>query len=177
MNFQTARNSPGNFVQMQGTAVKFDIKSGEYGDYALGSITDNTGFNQKVFFAASDDSPLPDDSVKGQLANWGVKFDANKQKFKAYFNGYTQQQAQGHQDAAQSGSQDPQTPPQGTKAGQGVDYTAQFLQCATRLLDVMEHLTHATGTFTPPARPTQPSGPNPDHVGDDPEPPTDDIPF
>ena len=115
MNFQAARNSPGEFIQMQGTAVKFDIKQGDYGNYALGKMADDTGAVEKMFYAASEDSPLPDESVKNKLAVWGIRFDANKRQFKAYFNGYVQQgsqQSQQPQNVPQNSPQAPQQPAQ-----------------------------------------------------------------
>lgn len=68
-----------------------------------------------------------------------------------------------------------QMPPQQANSSQGVDITAQFLKLANRLVDAIEHVSHGNATFQPP---TQPSGPNPDYVGDNPPPPEDDeVPF
>jgi len=106
---------------MQGTAVKFDIKHGDYGDYALGKMADDTGAVEKMFYAASEDSPLPDESVKNKLAVWGIRFDANKRQFKAYFNGLVQQQTQGHQGNPQQSQQGTQQAAQGTNLPQGGD--------------------------------------------------------
>ena len=147
MNFQTVRNNPGKFIQMQATAIKFDIKTGEYGNYALGNIIDTTGENQKVFFAASDDSPLPDVSCKQQLAVWATRFDANTQKYKVYFNGFVQQQptgaqpAQVPQTASQGSPQMPQAPPQATNAPQGTDTDARSIaiNIASKLVTTGQH--------------------------------------
>ena len=74
--------------------------------------------------------------------------------------------------------QPPQTPPQQpqqTNSAQGAVTDAQLLAFAERVLKVMESLAYPNANTT---RPTQPSGPNPDYVGDDPAPPEDsDIPF
>lgn len=95
MNFQVAMNNPGKFEKMQGTVNKFDVKTGEYGDYALGEITDNENCTKKVFFAASDDSPLPDKATCfNKLGIWAVRYDANTQRIKVYFNGLVAQQLQ-----------------------------------------------------------------------------------
>ena len=114
------------------------------------------------------DSPLDYNAEKKQylFRVWPFKAD---QAPKASLYCWIQRQV-----PSQGGSQAPQT----TKAGQGVDITAQFLKLANRFVDAIEHITHGNATFEPEARPTQESGPNPDYVGDDPPPPDDeDIPF
>jgi hypothetical protein len=88
MNFQTARANPGKFTKMIGTATKLDIKSGDYGPYGLGSITDTYGESQNVLFASSEKSPLVGDSCLHQPASWAVRYDANTQKYKVYFEGF-----------------------------------------------------------------------------------------
>ena len=70
--------------------------------------------------------------------------------------------------------QRPQTPPQQPNSAQGAVTDAQLLAFAERVLKLMESLVYPNAKT---ARPTQPSGPNPDYVGDDPAPPEDDIAF
>ena len=177
MNFQHARNNPGKSEQIQGTAIKFDIKThAEYGDYALGKMTDNLGETVEMFYAASNDSPLPDKGCMNKLCIWGVKYDANTQKYKAYFNGLVAQQLQPQQGQVTpyQPPQRPQTPPQQPNSAQGAVTDAQLLAFAERVLKLMESLAYPNANTT---RPTQPSGSNPDYVGDDPAPPEDDIAF
>ena len=170
MNFQAVRNNPGKYEQMQGTAVKFDIKTGEYGNYALGKMTDNLGETVKMFYASSDDSPCPDIGCMNKLGIWSVRFDANKGQYKAYFNSLVAQQLQ----PPQGSPQGHQNAPQGTKPPPGIDVESQILAMAERFLKAFEQLMYPN-TET---RPTQPSGPNPDYVGDEPSPPDDEeIPF
>ena len=59
-----------------------------------------------------------------------------------------------------------QAPPQATNAPQGLDVQGQILAMLGRILKAIEG-----------NRPTQPSGPNPDWVGDNPETPDDDLAF
>lgn len=75
----------------------------------------------------------------------------------------------------QTGQQAPQRAAQGTNLPQGGDIQGQILAMAERFLTAIESLAYPNTT---PDRPTQPSGPNPDYVGDDPPPPDDsDVPF
>jgi len=65
-----------------------------------------------------------------------------------------------------------QQPAQGTKPAQGGDFMAQI---AERIAIALEKIALGDAAFQ---RPTQPSGPNPDYVGDDPpKPDDDDIPY
>ncbi len=184
MNFQQIRDTLGQMesgyqVKTEITATILQVKPVEYSKQSGKPgqslyVQLDTGEKDWIKFIGKDvvDSPLDYNAEKKQylFRVWPFKAD---QAPKASLYCWIQRQV-----PSQGGSQAPQSPPQGTKAGQGVDYTAQFLQCANRLLDVMEHLTHGNATFEPEARPTQPSGPNKDYVGDDPPPPDDDsIPF
>ena len=80
------------------------------------------------------------------------------------------------QQAPQSSPQAPQSPPQRPNVAQGGDISdARILALAERILKCMESLCFPNTTSQ---RPTQPSGPNPDYVGDDPSSADDeDIPF
>ena len=73
----------------------------------------------------------------------------------------------------QGSHQGPQTPPQGIKPPPGIDVQSQIIEMAERFLMAVETLVYSIST----ARPTQPSGKNPDYVGDEPAPPYDDIPY
>lgn len=137
MNFQTARSAPGTIVQMQGIATTWDYKpQGTYGPYALADILDTAGETQKVLISGSSQSVLPGPEVQNQPGLWGIKYDANTQKLKGYFNGYAQQgqapqtqapppqqalppQSQLPHQAPQNYSQAPQNQPQSTQAPQG----------------------------------------------------------
>jgi len=57
---------------------------------------------------------------------------------------------------------------QGVKPPPGIDIESQILAMAERFLKAIETLAYPNATTQ---RPTQPSGPNPEYVGDDPEPP------
>jgi len=162
MNFQHARNNPGKSEQIQGTAVKFAIKAGEFGNYALGKMTDNLGETVDMFYASSDDSPLPDIGCMNKVGIWGVKYDANTQRYKAYFNGLVAQQMQPQQGQVTpyQPPQRPQTPPQQANVAGGMITDTQLLAFAERVLKLMESLAYPNANTT---RPTQPSGSNPDY--------------
>ncbi len=114
MNFEQSRANPGKWVTMVGTATKLDIKTGDYGPYGLGSITDTYGESQGVLFASSEKSPLVNVSCLKEPASWAVKYDANTQKYKVYFNQFQQGLPKGS--AGPGPPQGPQQPRQATKA-------------------------------------------------------------
>ena len=112
MNLQHAKNNPGTFQQMRATATKFDVKQGDYGPYALGTLRDEMGNEEKVLFAVKQDETLVDACCAKELGIWGVKYDANTGKFKAYYNGSVAKQLQNQQQAPQNTPQSPQPPAQ-----------------------------------------------------------------
>ncbi len=115
MNLQHAKNNPGKFQTMQGTATKFDIQEGDYGPYALGTLKDNLGNEEKVLFAAKKDESLPDrDTCMNSLGIWGVKYDANTGNFKAYYNGPVAKQLQGSPQSPQNEPESTNPPQQGS---------------------------------------------------------------
>ena len=76
----------------------------------------------------------------------------------------------------QAPPQRPQAPPQGVKPPPGIDTQSQIMAMAERFLVAIEQLSFPNAVT--PMRPTQPSGLNPEYVGDDPPPPDDnDVPF
>jgi len=77
------------------------------------------------------------------------------------------------QNNPQGQPQRPQTPPQGIKPPPGIDVQSQIIEMAQRFLMAVETLVYPSSA----ARPTQPSGENPDYVGDEPAPPDDEIPY
>jgi hypothetical protein len=118
MNFQAARNAPGTFVQMQGVISNYTVTQGNFGPYGMGDLADAVLETQKVLVASSNNSPLPGLECNNQPALWGIRFDANTQKYKAYFNGYAQQgqqqapSQQYQQPAPQAPAPQYQPPPQ-----------------------------------------------------------------
>ena len=119
MNFQEARNIPGKFVSILGTAIRFELKEGNFGPYGLGDIRDANGEEQGVLFASSDKSPLPSTTCVNQMAGWGIKYDANTQNYKAYFNGLVGQNQQQPQQRRLASQQRPSAAPQSQKPPQG----------------------------------------------------------
>lgn len=117
MNLQHAANNPGKFHEMRAKATKFDVKEGDYGLYALGTLKDELGNEEKVLFAVKKGETLVDAATAKQLCIWGVKYDANTDNFKAYFNSTVAKQLQGQQGAQQPAqSTNPQyNAPQGEK--------------------------------------------------------------
>ena len=91
---------------MRGTATKFDVKDGDYGFYALGTFKDELGSEEKMFFAVKKGDTLVDVATAMQLCLWGIKYDANTDNYKAYFNNLVAKQLQDN----------PQSPPQSTQA-------------------------------------------------------------
>jgi len=93
-----------------------------------------------------------------------------------FWNERAQQPKQQGYQAPQSTPQTHQMPPQATNAPQGMDIQGQIMEMAERFLVAIEQLSFPNAIT--PMRPTQPSAPNPDWVGEDPTPPDDsDIPF
>lgn len=118
MNWTHCRNNPGTWQTMRGTATKYDTKTGQYGDYALGNITDDLGESIQVLFGSNDKSPLPGAQCVGHIAIWGGLYDANTQKYKAMFNNYAQSQQPPAQQAPAPPQQayQPPAPPQAPAA-------------------------------------------------------------
>ncbi len=139
MNLQHAKNNPGKFHEMRAKATKFDVKEGDYGLYALGTLKDELGNEEKVLFAVKKDDILVDASSAMELGIWGVKYDANTGKFKAYYNGSVAKQLQNQQQAPSPPAQatNYQSPaPQGKKEP---DWDAKDLRMAR-----MNSLTNST---------------------------------
>ena len=88
MNFTACQSSPGQWLMMKGLATRFEIKQGQYGPYGLGDLLDTTGRSEKMLFGASEKSPLPQESLLNRDAIYSVQWDANTQKFKAYFKSW-----------------------------------------------------------------------------------------
>lgn len=139
MNWNHSRNNPGTWQTMRGTATRYEPKIGQFGDYALGDITDDLGESVQVLFGSNDKSPLPGPQCIGSLAIWGGLYDANTQKYKVMFNSY----AQGQQPPAQQASPPPQqayqppapqqappTPPQHRQPPQDPTRVSIERQCA-----------------------------------------------
>jgi hypothetical protein len=95
-----------------------------------------------------------------------------EQSPKTYLYCWVQRQSpQGGYQAPPSAPQTHQEPLQSINP----NIQAQFIALAERFIEAIEYVVHGT---VPAERPTQPSGPNPDWVGEDPTPPDDsDIPF
>jgi hypothetical protein len=96
MNWQDCRNAPGKWKPIEGTATKFDLRDGQYGPYALGTVRDSTGEDAKVLFSSKDNAedpkdnkPLPDAGCLNRPAVWVGLYDANKQQYRVLFNYYT----------------------------------------------------------------------------------------
>ena len=171
MNFQTvrqvkgqkdAKNFPvkvdmfGTFTEIGGTAFNMNQKP-----YCDCYITDDTSEKHKVRLYG-DGPPL---NLLGTRCSFTLSaYDGNYQGksyvgYSGFWNDRVPQQPQ-------APPQRRQAPPQATNAPQGLDVQGQILAMLGRILKAIEG-----------SRPTQPSGPNPDYVGDNPPPPDDDIPF
>lgn len=104
---------------LKGTATRYEIKQGTYGLYGLGDLMDQTSRTEKMMFGSSDKSPLPEQSLLNIPCIYSVCWDANKQKYKAYFNSFgsapqiPQRQAPPQQPRPQP-QQRPQQAPQST---------------------------------------------------------------
>jgi hypothetical protein len=105
-------------MPIEGMATKFDLKDGQFGPYALGTVKDLTGESVKVLFASKDNAddpndnkPLPDTGCVNRPALWVGVFDANKKQYKVLFSYYT-------------GTSTSQTPENAPKEGneQGPEY-------------------------------------------------------
>ena len=114
MNLQAAFETPGYWQVVTGTPRRYELKSGQYGPYALGTMEDNTGAVVEMMFSGGKETALPPQSLLNVPCLWAVKYDANTQKYKALFKQYAAQGAP--QQAPQSPPQRPQTPPQAAKA-------------------------------------------------------------
>jgi len=95
MNWQHCRSNPGTWQSLQGTATKYNVKQGKFGDYALGDVTDVLGESVGVLYGSSKPdedgnvkTPLPGSVCVGHLALWGALYDANKKQYKVMFNDY-----------------------------------------------------------------------------------------
>ena len=111
MNFQTAFNAPGQYITMRGIPTKYDMKTGQYGLYALGDLVDDAGQSIQVLFSGSKKVPLPQQSLLNVPCLWSVQYDANKQQTKAFFQQYANGQQQARQPAPQQAPPQPQGPP------------------------------------------------------------------
>jgi len=172
MNFQTVRNNKGQMdgdfpakTEMIGTFTEIGPAklSGNNKPCCKCKITDDT--NEAHNVTLYGDAP-PANLLGGQgLFNLSA-YDGNYQG-KPY-TGYS-----GFWERVLTRPQRPQTPPQGIKPPPGIDVQSQIIEMAQRFLMAVETLVYPSST----ARPTQPSGKNPDYVGDEPAPSDDDIPY
>jgi len=173
--FHTAYNNLGKFepgtnynlkVEMPAIVravkpIEYSKQSGKPGQSIF--LEDNTGVKQWVKLTGTFE-PL-DDSYIGKTFTfkiWPFKPDQSPKTFL-----YCWIQRQVPQNAQQSNTQTPQTPPQHPNQSQGIDITAQFIALAERLIQAVEYVVH--GHIE--------TGGNPNYVGDHPEKPTDEIPF
>ena len=177
MNFQQIRDSLG---QMDGqyqakTEITATIKQVKPVEYSKSSgkpgqslyIELDSGEQDWIKFTGKGvaDSPL-DHNALDQRVIFLVWPFRPEQATKTYLYCWIQRQVP--QQGQQQSTQRPKT-------GQGGDIESRILDMAERFLRAIESLTFANATTE---RPTQESGPNPDYVGDDPEPVDDgDIPF
>lgn len=110
MNLQHAANNPGKFHEMRAKATKFDVKEGDYGLYALGTLMDDPdGNEEKMLFAVKKGESLVDANIAMTLCIWRVKYDANTGYFQAYFKSTVAKQLQ-------DSSQSPQNEPESTNS-------------------------------------------------------------
>ena len=134
-------------------------------------LTDESGEDSWVTiigkFDALDDSSL---GKQYEFLVWPYKADQSpKTTLYCWINRQVPQQQ------SQGSPQRPQTPPRGIKPPPGIDVQSQIMDMAERFLVAIEQLSFPNAVT--PMRPTQPSGPNPDWVGDNPETPDDDLAF
>lgn len=186
MNLQHAKNNPGKFHKVRATATKFDVKQGDYGEYALGILRDEMGNEEKVLFAVKEGNILPNISSAQQLGIWGIRYDANTDNFKAYYNGAVTKQPQGQQ-ASQTASESTKPPrtQSNAPAWQALDRELVQKDVICALLasrkrpepnEVKIWVDYIMDGVHPDSKPQ--SQANPNYVGDDP-PQTDEdgIPF
>jgi hypothetical protein len=103
-------------MPIEGMATKFDLKDGQYGPYALGTVKDSAGEEAKVLFSSKDNAPdpkdnkpLPDSGCLNRPAVWVGLYDANKNQYRVLFNYYT-----GTSTAPQNPPQTPNMPARDT---------------------------------------------------------------
>lgn len=134
MNLQHAKNNPGKFHTMRAHAIKFDEKQGDYGPYALGSIKDELGTMENVLFAVKQGETLVDATTAKQLCIWGVKYDANNGKFKAYFNDVVAKQLQGSPQSPQNEPESTNTPGTGNNVYIRTDLVCAYISSGKKPL-------------------------------------------
>lgn len=94
MNFTMCQQSPGQWLMLKGIARRYELKQGQYGPYALGDLEDQTGQREKMMFGGNSDFPLPEQSLLNIPCIYNVRWDANKQSFKASFKAFSNGQPQ-----------------------------------------------------------------------------------
>lgn len=129
MNFQAVFNAPGTYITMRGTPTKYDFQQGQFGPYALGDLVDDAGQSVQVLFSGTKKVALPQQSLLNVPCIWSVKYDANSQDTKAYFQSQVQQgaapqqaQPQGGQSPPPQAQQPPQNAPQPASGNEKVDW-------------------------------------------------------
>jgi hypothetical protein len=161
----------------KGTATRFEFKQGKFGIYGLGSLQDHTGRVEDMFFASSDKSPLPQQSLLNLECIYNVQWDANKQKFKAYFQSYADQPEmpnayqQPHQATPPQNTQ--QAPPQAaqsTNSNSSVDLLTDIYGVLCKILAIVEKETDFAKKYdlgkdpdfpNPPGKPVDMTNPAP----------------
>jgi hypothetical protein len=100
-------------MPIEGMATKFDLKDGQYGPYALGTVKDSAGEEAKVLFSSKDNAPdpkdnkpLPDSGCLNRPAVWVGLYDANKKQYRVLFNYYTGTSTSPTQTPPQEGQQE-----------------------------------------------------------------------
>lgn len=200
MNFAQVKAAPGQYIQLQAVITEIKHMDGNYGQYALGKAMDGPGYVEDVLFTCKKDMQFPTGLAVNHRCNWAGKFDANTGKMKLFFGSMAQA------DVAPQGAVPPpqapiQTPPPAPQqpvhvpVGQdakGISIERQAAwksacEVAARRTPMSLDETEAwalrgsqfmTDGMLHPAARTQPSGPNPNYVGDNPAPVgDDDIPF
>lgn len=112
MNFAMCQQAPGQWLMLKGIARRYEFRQGQYGLYALGDLEDQTGRKEQMMFGGNDKNPLPQQSLLNTPCVFAVQWDANKQKYKAYFKSFSNGQPQAappqapRQQAAQSNGRD-----------------------------------------------------------------------
>lgn len=181
--FQQAINSLGQFepgttynvkTQIFATVkvaklVEFSPKTGKPGQSLL-LVADN---GEESWVKLSGKFDALDQNSIGQRYEFLVWPFKPEQAQKVYLYCWIQRQV-----PQQSRQSNPQAPPQvaqATNSPQGMDISAQTIAIAERIVTAIEHIVQ-NSTFQ---RPTQEAGPNPEYVGDDPEPveESEKIPF